>query len=290
MKTKLSSILNQPHPGYQNLRGYFATVAGISITVFLILYIFQPFHIGERNIENSRLLTAFIYAGAASLTMAINAIWIVLFPSWFDDKNWTLGKECIILVYQIISVALVIWLINLYRMQHAAPVEGSFKVSILLVFAIGILPYMIVTFFRHNYLLKSHLAIAQQMNKKLEGAKGASVRNYDLLEVPKIIGPIRVDEFLYAESKGNNLIIYVENDKDATSHSIRSTMNEFEQANKKYAYLFRSHRAFIINIDKIIKMTGNAAGYQVFLHLDLPSVTVARSNVAAFKKLVNLES
>ncbi|HMR84467.1 MAG TPA: LytTR family DNA-binding domain-containing protein [Niabella sp.] len=283
----LRKVLNQSHPGYGDLRVYFKTVLGISAVVFLILFVFQPFHIGERNIEGSRLLTAVLYAGVAAVTMSLAALWIILFPNWFDDKKWTLGKELIVLVYQMITISIVIWLINRFRTPEIH-VEDSYPGSLFLVFAIGIMPYIVVTFIRHNYLLQHHLRAAKEMNAQLHGKK-LDPPDEDLFLInSKLSPPVRLSEFLYAESRGNNLYIQY---ADKTTGGllfqlVRSSMKEFQLANSKYGQLFRCHRAFIINMDKILEMRGNAAGYEIMLHNSLAPVAVSRSNVDAFKRLL----
>lgn len=281
------NILKQAHPGYSNLRVYFKTVAGISLVVFLILAIFQPFHMGERNIGGSRLLTAVSYAGIAAVTMSLAALWILLFPNWFDNKKWTLGKELIVLVYQMITISVVIWLVNRYRASET-PVEDSYPGSLFLVFAIGILPYIVVTFIRHNYLLRHHLKAAREMSEQLHGKKFDLNDDDHFLVNAKLSPPVRLSEFLYAESRGNNLYIqYVDKASGQPLFQlIRSSMKEFQQANSAHARLFRCHRAFIINIDKILEMRGNAAGYEVVLHNSFAPITVSRSNVEAFKRLL----
>lgn len=95
---RIRKHLTQPHPGYSDLKVYFRTITGIALLVFLILSILQPFNFGQRNINDSPYFTAFVYAGSAFLTMFAGALWIVLLPGWFSEKNWTLRSELLIMV------------------------------------------------------------------------------------------------------------------------------------------------------------------------------------------------
>ncbi len=286
---RLNHILKQPHPGYGNLRIYFRTVLGIVIVVFLILSILQPFKIGERNIEGNPYITAAVYAGGAFLAMSLNALWLLSFRGWFRPEKWTLGKELIVMVYQFFSIGLTIWLINHLR-GTLAPKDASLTRSFFLAIAIGILPYIIATFGRHNYLLRHHLREVAAFNEHLKEVQTQNrepVRQLPaaaFLKIPKLDTAIRINDFLYAESKGNNLELQMLKDDKVLTLTIRSTLNDFTEANEAFSQLFRCHRSFVINMSHILEVQGNAAGYKVVLHASLLPVVVARSCVGAFRQ------
>lgn len=108
----------------------------------------------------------------------------------------------------------------------------------------------------------------------------------EYLNIPERDHPIDVNDFLFAEPKGNNLVIRVCLNNRLQPYVLRSTLRDFSQANAHIRSLFRCHRSFIINLNKVTQVQGNAAGYQVLLHPDLAPVVVARSCVAAFKKML----
>ncbi|MCD2423845.1 LytTR family transcriptional regulator DNA-binding domain-containing protein [Niabella pedocola] len=236
-------------------------------------------------------MTAAVYAGGAFLAMSLNGAWLLIFVKWFRPERWTLGKELIVMVYQFFCIGLTIWLINHLR-GTLGPEDASFGKSFFLAIAIGILPYMIATFGRHNYLLRHHLKEVAAFNVQLKGLQAQKeeqvfaqpVSGY--LTIPRLDQVIDVNDFLFAESKGNNLVIQVCLNNRLQQYTLRSTLNDFARANAHIDPLFRCHRSFIINLDKVLQVQGNAAGYQVLLHPDLAPVVVARSSVPAFKKLL----
>lgn len=286
MLQKLITILKQPHPGYASLLDYFKTVGAITLVVFLILSVLQPFNIGQHHIYNNSYVTALIYGSGAAGVMSINAIWLLLFPAWF--KNWTLGKDFIILFYQMATVGLAIWLININNPSYS---KQDYSKAIFITFAIGILPYVIVTFFKHSRYLKNSLLQAELMNSQLEALHKATLTTknsepeelYVVMPAGKSL-KIRVQRFLYAESKGNNLHLQWLEHEYPKTEIIRCTLNEFAKANVAHLCFFRCHRSYIVNIDRILEIRGNAAGYQLLLHSDLNTVAVSRSYVNLFKK------
>lgn len=286
MFQKITSILKQPHPGYPDLSGYFKTVASITVVVFLILSFLQPFDIGQHNIIGNTYLTALVYALGAAIVMSINSLWLLLLPSWF--KNWTLGKDLLVLFYQLMSIGVAVWLINSYA---GASTRQGYTQAIFLAFAIGILPYVIVTIFKHSRNLRESLKQAELMNLQLKAMQAGhppvftrAEDNNMFLIVTKPGIRIPVPDFLYAESKGNNLHVFWLDKEEVKTEIFRCTIHEFTQSNTIHTSFFRCHRSYIVNIDKVRQIQGNAAGYQLILHHELRPVTVARSYVRAFKK------
>lgn len=133
------------------------------MTNFLILSILQPFKIGERNIAGNPYVTAAVYAGGAFLAMSLNGVWLLIFYNWFRPEKWTLGKELIVMICQFFSIGLTIWLINHLRGTFS-PEDAGFGKSFFLAIAIGILPCIVATFGRHNYLRYHLKEVAALMN------------------------------------------------------------------------------------------------------------------------------
>jgi hypothetical protein len=277
---RIRDVLSQLHPGYSDLNVYFRTITAIAVVVFMILSIFQPFNLNERNINGDPILTAAVYAGWAFLTMLLNTLWIVLFPKLFAPENWTLKREFGIIMYQMLSIAGSVWLLNIYR-GVMLPGQTSYLRTLGMVFSTGILPYMVITFIRHNYMLRKHLAKAQELNDRLTDIPDADEGQKHLV-IPKIIPPVPPESFYFAESRGNNLHIFCRLNGEAAEYKVRSTISEFERDNSDVEALFHCHRSFIINLEKVTRVEGNAAGLRVLLHPSLPCITVSRTWVGAF--------
>lgn len=280
MNSSIRDILNQSHPGYSELPVYFRTITGIAVVVFMILSIFQPFNLHERNINGDPILTAAVYAGCAFLTMLLSTLWILLFPGLFAPENWTLKREFGIIVYQMSSIAGSVWLLNIYR-GVMLPGEASYLRTLLMVFSTGILPYVVITFIRHNYMLRKNLAEARELNGRLEKIPAEDAVQKTLL-IPKMNTPVLLESFYFAESKGNILHFFCRIDDEVIEYKVRSTISEFEKDNSGLKALFRCHRSFVINLKKVIRAEGNAAGLRVMLHPMLPGITVSRTRVGAF--------
>lgn len=276
--------LHQPHPGYADLQVYFRTIIGISLIVFLILFILEPFSFDERSIKNNTFLTALVYAGIAFSMMLFSTVWLKLFPKIFAEENWTLGRELLYIAYQMVSVALAVWLFNALRGLHNLS-EYPYLYVLLMVFSVGILPYSLITIFLHNLLLRRNLQQASDMNR-YTGTTELEQQANQFLYTPKLMEKIRLEDFYYAESRGNDLLLLGVYEGQVFQYTIRSTLNQFEEDNKQYTSLFRCHRSFLINMGKIQKIEGNASGFQVLLYSEIPPVVVSRTRTKEFKSLL----
>ncbi|MGC4235293.1 MAG: LytTR family DNA-binding domain-containing protein [Niabella sp.] len=285
--TYIKDKLHQPHPGYSDLGVYFRTIAGIATIVFLMLSIFQPFNLGHRNINGNPYLTAFVYAGSALITMFASSLWMILFPRWFSEERWTLRSEILIIIYQMGSIAVTVWVINQIRGVMLPGISSYLRV-LLMVFSTGIIPYTMVAFIRHNYLLKRNLEKARLLTGKLQSEK--EEKDIAALVLPGLKEKVLVSELYYVESKGNYLNLLCEKEGAKYSLLCRCTMKEFESACAKFSQLFRCHRSFIVNLNKVLKVEGNAGGY--FLHLlhNFATVPVSRTYIEEFKKKLTSRS
>ncbi len=272
---------HQLHPGYADLRIYFRTIVSISAIVFLILFILEPFNFDERSIRNNTFLTALVYAGVAFSMMLLSTAWIKVFPSAFAEESWTLGRELLYIVYQMTSVAFAVWLFNTFRGLHSLS-EYPYLYVLLMVFSVGVLPYSLITVFRHNRMLRNNLQHAAQMNQYTQVSKRESQVN-QVLFVPKLMEKIRLEDFYYAESKGNDLLLFCVVEGEILQYSIRYTLNQFEDDNRQHEALFRCHRSFLIHMDKIRKIEGNASGFQVLLHPQVHTIMVSRTKTRDFQ-------
>lgn len=102
---KLIEILRSPYPF---LCQRWKTVVIPSVIVFLILYILQPFGISQ--IGGSKFWVTF---GSALVSVVASCIVTyllpALFPSYYKEQNWTLGKYLINMLLLLLLITVGIW-------------------------------------------------------------------------------------------------------------------------------------------------------------------------------------
>ena len=89
MKNKLLALLRSPYP---SLVKRWKSVIIPSLIVFLILIVFQPF--GISRMKSYKILVLLGYGVVSSLALSIFVYLLPdLFPRYYSEKNWTLGRE-----------------------------------------------------------------------------------------------------------------------------------------------------------------------------------------------------
>lgn len=285
------AVLRHPHPGYADFSVYSMISTATAAGVFLVLNFLQPFDLENWNILGDPYLMASVYAGGSYIIMLINFFWIKLFPRSFSDEKWTLGKEILMCIYQMISIATAIWLINHIRGIFPLHIHGYFGM-LWVVVSVGFFPYLAVLLIRHTYLMKRSLQKAATMNISLmldnKEAPVESAPQY--IHLQRFIKPIDINTFISAESKGDYLVVNIANSGTVEELVITTTLEEFQTENEHFEQLFRCRDEFIINKNKITWVEGNAAGYKLLLHPKLPSVFVSRGKAAEFRKRMDTYS
>ena len=90
-------------------------------------------------------------------------------------------------------------------------------------------------------------------------------------------------DIMYVESVGNYLNIIYFNDSELCQKRIRCSLRETEEILEKYPFMVHIHRAFLVNINFISQISGNAAGYKVQLFSTDKVLPVSKANVPLFR-------
>jgi len=95
-----------------------------------------------------------------------------------------------------------------------------------------------------------------------------------------VVNPL---DIVYVESVGNYLNIVYFNDSELCQKRLRSSLKDIEETLEAFPFMVHTHRAFLVNINFITQVSGNAAGYKINLFsIDRP-LPVSKANVAQFR-------
>jgi DNA-binding LytR/AlgR family response regulator len=288
------NILKQPFPINTQLHRKLIVSAcfGVFITVFLLL--FKPFQLDR--LERSLFITSSIAYGATVFVCIsiMTTLVPLLFPGFFKEERWTVGKE---IVYTT-SIMFFIGLAN-YVLSHFL-VGSSLRFSNILQFqfitvSIGIFPITIFILIQQNRQLKRYSSEARSLQQKIVERKDPVSEKKIIQEEavdPAIITikgdyqkeelAIPPDRLLYITTANNYVkAYYLEKDKVVYS-ILRITMKRVEDVLLQNQHFFRCHRAYLINLAQVKEVVGNAQGYKVKLHGVEEMIPVSRGLNAEF--------
>lgn len=97
---------------------------------------------------------------------------------------------------------------------------------------------------------------------------------------------INPTDILYVESLANYVNIVFFSASDLIQKRLRGSLRDFENTLSPYPFIFHIHRAFLVNLNYITQVSGNAAGYKLQLFGTDKVLPVSKANVGRFKEII----
>jgi hypothetical protein len=257
------------------LRG--SVLMGLLSFIFLALY--HPLNVHPNSVYSFEVTMA-IYS--ASL---IPAHWgFVLMLRKIDyfgsARFWTLKKELLAVLFVLTGLGTYIYWMGFW-------VEGpqgrlnfrTFFDSCRITFLLGLLLYA--------FLNASNLVafVSSENGKDKEG----DAEQESLIEIKSRLKNENLkfypSQFIYAVSDGNYVVFYLKKEEEIVKMVIRNSMNEVENELSSIPYFVRTHRAYLVNLQKVLQQKGNKLSYRLKLEGIVEEIPVARNQVSHFEEL-----
>ena len=281
---RLKTLLNQLYPAsFQSWQ----KAVGISAFIILFLFLFQPF--GIENIHFPyRLWVILGYGLITQFSLLFNQFIVPkLFPSVFKEEKWTVRMQILWLLWNVLLISS----INFYysSLIFQAPKNISFfLLFIFYTFLIAIFPITIITIISFNRILQNNIKKITQHNQSLpeKSSKEKIVKKDNDLMIysanKKDSVSIATSYFLYIESVANYITIYWTDNGVIKEGTLRNTLKNIETQLENLPNICRTHKAFMVNLNQIIEMNGNAQGYKLTLKNVSTKIPVSRTYLKKF--------
>ncbi len=295
---KLAELWRSPYPTfYQRWKA----VVIPSVIIFLILYILQPFGISQ--IKNG---VFWVVGGSTLIAAGASGVFTyllpALFPTYYKEQNWTLGKYVLNLLLMLLLIAVGVWAYQSWLMGMWLD-KQLFFVALFWVMVLAPFPTVFFLMWNRNLQLTRNLKEATEMNVHLSRRISPKAGTADLedkesssdeiLVFPggtKEMLELKAGDFLYAEAKGNYVKVGYRSDSDkekkVTWRLLRVTMKQAEEAVSACPFIIRCHRAFLVNIRMVVKVDGNSQGYKLNLEHCEEEIPVSRAYAKEVKALI----
>lgn len=256
----------------------------LGVSVFFLLLLFRPF--GYNDYAYSRLLEDSFISSIA-----------VLFITFISRKvTYSIFRKRsvsqILYIQVLLDITLflgVTFLINL--------ISGGFRnihfidwlvlsLQYVLIFELFFIPLSL--FIKHYFNLvtgdvNSNFNRNEFLDLSLDSVCLLSDTENDILEVfPQ--------EILLIKSSGNYIEVFYFKEGKVSRNILRSTLEKVTKQLNLYPFLFRCHRSYLINTDRIEKVKGNKRGYIITVTGLLEAIPVSRSKIDMFHKVYSDEN
>ena len=291
MERNIIKYLQSPYPVFYQ-RWKITLIS--SLIVFLILVLLQPF--GISNIQHNKLL---ILIGYMAVTLAFQSIPVYLFPflfpRYYQKENWTMGKHLtnILFIYLFISVGN--WLYSAILFADGL-FWWAFFSFLIATTVVGIFPVGLFLLLNRNRLLASHLREAMEMNLYLQKAAAAAKETDTPMQESdyqlsfqggsKELLELDARQLCCVEAEGNYVKVTYRKEEKTVQRLLRATMKQVEEATEDCPFVVKCHRAFLVNVRAVTKVSGNAQGYRLTLQGCEFEVPVSRAYAKEVKMLI----
>ncbi|MBC3785064.1 LytTR family DNA-binding domain-containing protein [Spirosoma utsteinense] len=294
-------LLSQPYPTEESIRRLLIKAVTIGLFVGLFLLIFQPF--GLDDWQTSAKVSKIMGFGLVTmLVMIADSLFLpALFPRYFSDQHWTVGREIVRVLLLLIVIAAgnrfyLAWLFD-------APSSGYGWLSIMgMTFVVGIFPTIGAVLLNYIVQLRKYSRMAAEIPDHSDASaprepwlseQVSAVRTHNAVESTlnlvadneKDTLTLGVDKLLFIESSDNYCtVVYLASHVNGTEQTLKPLLRtslsrlETQIAGRQglHSHLVRCHRSYIVNLNRVERVTGNAQGYKLHLSGGKFQVPVAR--------------
>jgi hypothetical protein len=273
------TIFSKPYPRNNSLKRSIVVSVCIGVFIGLFLIVFQPFDSNTIPDKTFRIVFLGGFGLVAMITSFIYSLLLrFLFPRWLEEKNWTTGKE-------IIATSSIIFIVALANMVYTNTVfHRTFELIqipywALITMVVSIIPVAFSVMLRQGKMSRESEGLAKVMNVDIEHRREetpvkineASGTWIFTAENEKEKFETDKNKLLFIESADNYSSFYVFENNKVNKQLLRGSLKKMEEQVRDPS-LYRCHRTYIVNLSKVISVSGNAQGYR--LHFDGTDLTV----------------
>ena len=279
--------LRQPYPSYMlDMEKSNTTSLIVAAAVFLILILLQPFGI-ELLPWSLRFREALIFSTISGvfcrLKLFLNGY--LINKQIFKEEKWTIGIEILYQIGFLFGLGVINWITGhfedgcLFTQQFFLRWQRE-------TFSVGIFPVSMLIFLRQYNLLKKYSSSANTIDAMLTSAE-KRVEEEKIKSSSPLISfsddsstnslPINPVDITYIEAADNYIRInYMEN-KQVKGLLVRSTLKTAEKKLEGLSNFYRCHRSYLVNLNLIRHISGNATGYKLHLEGVTDLIPVSRN-------------
>lgn len=296
---KILLYLNKPYPLEERKSAQIKLALVFGLVVFMLMYFVKPF--GFSGTQQQLLINS-VFAGATT-ALAICFDFMVLFPLFplfFKEEKWTIGREIIFTLIIITTIASFNVLAAKIIYGDALSLVGWLKM-IFYTGVIGITPATISILLNQTRLLKKYRKEAANLNLQLphHATENAVFENREIpqaiLEIEQPLENTEADfvtieadnqkenltifhaDFLAATSADNYVKVYYVKNEKPVSTILRTTLKKVAEHTSAFPSFYRCHRTALVNLAAVQNVVGTAQGYRLQLSFLQEEIPVSRN-------------
>jgi hypothetical protein len=270
-------LVSRPYPINKEPKRVILTAVLFGLFIGIFLYVLRPFGLHQLN---ERLLpVCFGFSGITILIMLfVNGLMVWLFPRFFKEETWTVGKE-------ILWALLHILLIGFFNALYTAKIGFSdLSLRGILIFEsyafiVGFFPITISVLLKEVNLSRKFQQESEKISSELPQQRESLSTDNPIITFPS---DTKNDDFttnvfnlLYLEA-AENYVIFWSTDSHQPKTIVRITMKHCEELLSAHPPFLRIHKSYIANLNQVDRVSGNAQGYKIHFNNLTTTLPVSR--------------
>jgi hypothetical protein len=253
-----------------------------AVILFLFATLYQPLRMhGARSFGFN--FTVLLYSLLISAGVLIMAVILKRTNCFSKYEVWTVLKELLSIVIILACIGLISYFSGFILEDPASRWNlstflDSFSRSVL----IGIIPVLFPSLLNIRYAFTPEIFQEYKSTEQNRQIETTEVLIHIQSKAKKEELSFYPAEFIYAESEGNYVVFHLTRQEKTSEVIIRNSISAIEQQLAVIPYFMRTHRAFIVNLQRVISKNGNSLGYQLKLKGSNRIVPVSRQNTRIF--------
>jgi hypothetical protein len=200
------------------------------------------------------------------------------------ETSWNILKELAAVLITLLTMGLAVYSAGFLMEEPGGRLNFSTLLNSLLNVALaGFIPFLFFILMNHRLWLPGNEVRIPEAPAATRGPSKINI----ISQLKKEELSFYPDELIYAESDGNYVHFYLLTENKVQKKMIRNSINQIEEQLAEYPRIFRTHRAFLVNLDKIRMRKGNSLGYRLKMVGTDEEIPVSRNNTRKFIQLLN---
>lgn len=278
--TNIKKWLCRPLPFYENYKQKIVIPILLSLLVMTGIIILNP----SENMDMflKQMFDVFKYGFIIIfISLIFSLILPEVFPNIYNTEKWNVQKTLVLFLVTVLTIAISITVFAYFfdnpNNKHFSP---FFFTILIRSIALSFFPIVFLVFYSERILYRrNHLHAIEIINelKTNQQTEQKQTKNviYTFAKNTKDEIKITENELLYIKGEGNYCLLVCKKKSILIKQLIRSSLKEIEQVISNSDHFLRCHKSYIININKISDVTGNAKGY--IFHLNEPEYKIPAS-------------
>lgn len=252
----------------------------VALSAALIFAVILPFGLSHLDRQSAWQFLLRVTIGLLMLSVLTQLV----LPAWLNERweaSWTVGKALRYQFANLLLLAMLIYLLALW--QGYTRFDAASAVQFLLItILVGSVPVALTIVVKQNALMRTTLRQQQQLSEPSANAAITSTvatKPLTLISDTEETLTIHEADIAYVRAQQN----YCELVTGNGHHLLRISLQALSKQLQATA-IIRCHRSYLVNLNWIRKIDGNAQGYQLRLRETNETVPVSRSYLPLFNE------